>query len=144
MKALSLTQPWASAVAIEIKQWETRSWPTSFRGEVAIHAAKGFPAWAKEFARFSGRDYEDLPSVMEIPLGKIVCIANLVDCQRTENVRGKLSRCEQEWGDYADGRFAFKLENVRVLKAPVAVRGALGFWTVPFDETNEVLQAIGQ
>ena len=39
----------------------------------------------------SGRDYEDLPSVMEIPLGKIVCIANLVDCQRTENVRGKLS-----------------------------------------------------
>ena len=52
---------------------------------------RGLPCWAKEFARFSGRDYEDLPSVMEIPLGKIVCIANLVDCQRTENVRGKLS-----------------------------------------------------
>ncbi len=144
MKALSLTQPWASAVALGIKQWETRSWPTKFRGEVCIHAAKGFPGWAKEFSRFSGRAYDELPSVTEMTLGKIVCVVNLVDCQRTEDIREKLSGREQEWGDYADGRFAFKLENVRVLKEPVLVRGALGFWSVPFDETNEVLREIGQ
>ena len=105
---------------------------------------KGSLGWAKEFSRFSGRAYDELPSVTEMTLGKIVCVVNLVDCQRTEDIREKLSGREQEWGDYADGRFAFKLENVRVLKEPVLVRGALGFWSVPFDETNEVLREIGQ
>ena len=50
MKGLTLTQPWASAVALGIKHVETRSWRTEYRGAVLIHAAKGFPAWAREFA----------------------------------------------------------------------------------------------
>ena len=41
MKALSLTQPWAQLIAIHAKKVETRSWPTSFSGVLAIHAAKG-------------------------------------------------------------------------------------------------------
>lgn len=40
MKALSLWQPWASLVAIGAKTIETRSWSTSYRGPLAIHAAK--------------------------------------------------------------------------------------------------------
>ena len=44
MKALTLTQPWASLVACGAKTIETRSWRTPYRGPVAIHAAKGFPA----------------------------------------------------------------------------------------------------
>lgn len=40
MKALSLTQPWASLVAVGAKRIETRSWRTSYRGPLAIHAAK--------------------------------------------------------------------------------------------------------
>ena len=43
MKALTLTQPWASLVAIGAKRIETRSWSTPYRGLLAIHAAKGFP-----------------------------------------------------------------------------------------------------
>lgn len=46
--ALSLTQPWASLVVLGEKQWETRSWPTKYRGELYIHAAKWFPTWAKD------------------------------------------------------------------------------------------------
>jgi activating signal cointegrator 1 len=41
MKGLTLTQPWASLVANGAKTIETRSWSTSYRGPVAIHAAKG-------------------------------------------------------------------------------------------------------
>jgi activating signal cointegrator 1 len=48
MKAITLTQPWATLVAIGAKRIETRSWPTNYRGPLAIHAAKGFPKWAKE------------------------------------------------------------------------------------------------
>lgn len=41
MKAISLTQPWATLVAIGAKKIETRSWRTDYRGPLAIHAAKG-------------------------------------------------------------------------------------------------------
>lgn len=40
MKALTLWQPWASLVALGVKTIETRSWSTSYRGPLAIHAAK--------------------------------------------------------------------------------------------------------
>lgn len=43
MKALTLLQPWATLVAIGAKKIETRSWSTSYRGPLAIHASKGFP-----------------------------------------------------------------------------------------------------
>lgn len=42
MKALTLTQPWATLVAIGAKKIETRSWKTDYRGPLAIHAAQGF------------------------------------------------------------------------------------------------------
>lgn len=49
MKALTLTQPWASLVALGEKRIETRSWGTSYRGELAIHAAASIPpAWSAE------------------------------------------------------------------------------------------------
>lgn len=41
MRALTVIQPWASLIAIGAKRIETRSWETSHRGLVAIHAAKG-------------------------------------------------------------------------------------------------------
>src|SRR4051812_42520238 len=43
VKVLSLTQPWASLVAIGAKQIETRSWRTHYRGPLLIHASAGFP-----------------------------------------------------------------------------------------------------
>lgn len=47
MRAITLTQPWSSLVARGQKKIETRSWQTSYRGPLAIHAAKGFPGYAK-------------------------------------------------------------------------------------------------
>lgn len=35
MKALTLTQPWATLVAIQAKRIETRSWGTDYRGWIA-------------------------------------------------------------------------------------------------------------
>ena len=64
MKALTLTPPWATLVALGHKRVETRSWRTQSRGPLAIHAAKGFPTSAYQFAqleRSSGRVPERLP-----------------------------------------------------------------------------------
>src|ERR1700689_5364039 len=49
MKALTLTQPWASLVAVGAKRIETRSWRTPYRGPLAIHAAKTFPKDARQY-----------------------------------------------------------------------------------------------
>ena len=40
MKAITIWQPWASLLACGGKRFETRSWATSYRGPIAIHAAK--------------------------------------------------------------------------------------------------------
>lgn len=40
VKALSLYQPWASLMSMSKKKFETRTWGTSFRGLVVIHASK--------------------------------------------------------------------------------------------------------
>jgi hypothetical protein len=40
MKIFTLWQPWATFIALNLKQFETRHWGTSYRGKLAIHAAK--------------------------------------------------------------------------------------------------------
>jgi hypothetical protein len=40
MKVISIIQPWATLIAIGEKKFETRSWSTKYRGELAIHASK--------------------------------------------------------------------------------------------------------
>jgi hypothetical protein len=127
MRGLSLTQPWATAIALGWKHWETRSWLTLYRGPVAIHASKGFPVWAKEFAREEGL----VPK--ELPVGAIVCVCDLTDCRPTEAVTLEISDAERKWGDYHEGRYAFKLENIRPLAEPCPVLGALQFWPVDME-----------
>ena len=39
MKVLSLTEPWATLIKENMKKVETRSWKTSYRGELYIHAS---------------------------------------------------------------------------------------------------------
>jgi activating signal cointegrator 1 len=138
MKALSLTQPWATAVALGLKQWETRSWPTGYRGKLYIHAAKGFPGWAKDFARSQPL----IPALSELPLGAIVCVCEVTECRQTASLVGELSEQEREWGDYSPGRFAFKLENVRAIPRPVLARGALGLWAIQWNDGNDVLRQL--
>ncbi len=128
MKALSLWQPWASAIQLNLKTWETRSWATPYRGDLAIHAAKVFGPderefWQEEYAL--GR----LPQ--HPPLGCVLCVVTLVDCLTTEKARELISCDEMRWGDYCEGRYAWKLENVRVLVEPVPCRGMQGFWDWP-------------
>ena len=57
MKALTLTQPYATLIAIGEKRIETRSWKTSYRGKLALHAAKGFGKGGKfEFLCTCGKE----------------------------------------------------------------------------------------
>lgn len=131
--ALSLTQPWASLMAIGAKKIETRSWKTSYRGLVAIHASKGFPKDARKLtcndeqffqALISGGYY----SVHELPLGAILAVGNLTACIRTDALIVE-DKQERLFGNYSAGRYAWVFENVRRLPEPIPAKGALSLWT---------------
>lgn len=129
MKAISLWQPWASAIALGYKTIETRHWQTSHCGPLAIHAAKRMTRAEQEF--ITNLRFRGIPMPYELPLGAIVAIAQLDCCQRTENVRPHLAGVELLFGNYEPGRFAWRFSNIVALPSPIPYRGAQGFFDVP-------------
>lgn len=97
MKALTLYQPWATLVAAGIKTIETRSWRTSYRGPLAIHAAAREPKAGEVVAGgvvsshrieyhdrvdegWHWRAWGDDQPLHRLPVGAIVAVCRLVDC----------------------------------------------------------------
>lgn len=128
MKALTLTQPWAQLVMDRRKVFETRSWRTSYSGPLAIHAAKGWTADDRQFARELGYD----PATLA--LGAVLGTVNLVRCQDTEDLvlylgtKGDRGLFELMAGDYSAGRYAWRLSGVVAFPEPIPARGMLGLW----------------
>ena len=86
MRILTLTQPWATLMAIGAKTIETRSWGTKYRGPVAIHASKGplgmdpekdAEAWHLARVATVEAGYSSMES---LPRGAIVGVFELDDC----------------------------------------------------------------
>jgi hypothetical protein len=76
-----------------------------------------------------------------LAFGAVVCIADLVGCERTEHLRGRIPPEHEFWGDFSDGRYAFKLKNVRLLDRPLPWRGQQGFFDVDFGAALEAPSA---
>jgi hypothetical protein len=130
--ALSLTQPWATLSVLGLKEWETRSWLTLIRGTVFIHAAGGFPTWAKEHVH--QREFKDalapfgITAASLLPTGGIIGKVDIVGCEQTYAVVARISRREQAFGDYHDGRFAFEMKNPVAFKRCYPCKGFQKFW----------------
>ena len=133
MRAISLWQPWATAVAVGSKHIETRHWATAYRGPLVIHAAKRWDREQREFASVEmslGR----LPR--RVPLGALVAVCRLADCIPTEDLMAARSAfgvtpIERIYGNYEPGRFGWLLEDIRALPEPIGFRGGQSFFTVP-------------
>jgi hypothetical protein len=121
MRAISLWQPWATAIVLGRKTIETRSWFTPYRGPIAIHAAK------------RPLDVEELLLCSELGMpqtghafGAVVAIADLISCMRTEGLAPSIE--DRAWGNFTPGRYGWVLANVRPLTPPVPARGMQGLW----------------
>lgn len=138
-RALSLTQPWATLVAIEAKRYETRCWPTGYHGWIAIHAAKGFPrgcrdlCYSQPFANALAA--AGFNAALDLPVGQVIAVARLTACVATRVWRPPADSDEYAFGDYStldEGtskpRYSFKLEDVRRLREPFDCKGSLGIW----------------
>lgn len=142
IKAISLWQPWGSLIARGLKLHETRHWSTSHRGRIAIHAAKtrdlaGSP---DELCRVG----LGLRWAEDLPLGAVVAVARLVACRYAEHIEGDLTRADRAAGNYAIGRFAWRLEDVRPLAEPIPAVGRQGLfnWTPPDDLDARLLPPV--
>jgi hypothetical protein len=133
IKAISLWQPWATLVARGLKTHETRHWPTEHRGPIAIHAAKTLDlvgAPVQLCHRGLGRAWW-----AECPQGAIVAIARLRTCVSTDAVFRDLTRADEAAGDFSQGRFAWRLGDIRRLVEPIPALGRQGLfnWAPPQD-----------
>lgn len=132
MKAISLWQPWAALMEAGLKTVETRSWPTRYRGQLAIHAAKR-PMGHQEktlLNRWGSLGLVDHPLHLGLfAYGKIVAVVELVDCRPTEFFDPGYK--EGEFGNYAPGRWAWVTRNLKVLDEPIPYRGRQGLFEIP-------------
>lgn len=143
MKAITVKQPWASAIASGHKRVENRTRPSPWRsavGEViAIHAGKGFDRHASDDPRMmhlwqydtaqrnDGMVYGMLLAAyffpQSYPAGVVIATARLTD----------VHTCDGACSPWADpGQWHLALDEITVLPEPfVAAKGALGLWTAP-------------
>lgn len=122
MKAISLHQPWASAITyLDIrrdillrhgitaqKTIEVRTWSTDYRGPLLIVSTKK-------------------PKIMGLPLGKAVCTCEIIGCRLMD--RSDEYRAQCRWEPRA---FAWLLTNI-VPTEPFQVKGQQGFYEVDYE-----------
>ena len=136
MKTLTLTQPWATLMAIGAKRIETRSWHTAYRGPLSIHAAKGFPRNAIELCReepyVSALVAAGVRTPDALPRGAIIAVVDLVDCLEISHGFQMPPEPERSFGDFSRGRCAWVMSNVVwKLLTPLPCKGRLGLWEGP-------------
>lgn len=128
MKALTICQPWAWAIAEGIKTVENRTWPTSYRGPLLIHAGQSRVWMPDACAALRECHHIEVPS--GLAFGVILGVCELVDCVRYPAASQALRD-----DPFADGPWCWLLEKFRPLKKPLPWRGAQGLFQVELPAT---------
>lgn len=129
-KVITLWQPYATLISTGIKRCETRSWPTSYRGPLLIHAAKR-PMGADEIELLERLKNNRLITRAKIsrnpddyPLGAILCQTQLTDCIPAEYPPNIIEKAVGNWHPI---RWAWLLTEIVPIE-PIPTRGYQGFW----------------
>lgn len=143
MRTISLWQPWATLVVLGEKQFETRHWNTSYRGELAIHAAR---RWMRDqmeiavnfedilgrhgFSWVHARQPQRISTTIwrGLPLGAVLGVVKLIDTVPTDAAYNSISEQERRLGNYSPGRWAWELEIIDLFDVPIPASGHQGFW----------------
>lgn len=104
MKALSVREPWLTLIVRGEKSIETRTWKTSYRGDLLLVGSK------KPTGVYAGR---------------AACVVNLVDCRPMVAEDEEFARCP-----VYEGAYSWVIDDIRPL-IPFDVRGHLRLYNVP-------------
>lgn len=146
IRALSVRQPFAWAIAVGAKPVENRTYGVRYRGLLAIHASKNVR-----------REDLDNPLILEAiadhgftinegpsSLGAVVAVAELCGCHRwpaAGECNGRSRPACSPWA--ALDQWHWRLRNVRPLPEPVPCKGRLGLWWLPEDVERAVTGQLG-
>ena len=134
MKAITIKQPWATLIALGEKQFETRSWQTKYRGPLAIHAGKSIDKDACRCEPIHSTLAKHGYSENNLPVGVILATSILKDCYKVLPDSAFLSNGELisdneiYFGDFSEGRYAWQLQSVEMLRRPIQAKGQLSIW----------------
>ena len=134
MKAISLWPPWASFIMAGLKEIETRSWPTKYRGPIAIHQTRAFPFLTVDAILMRGDEFSDAYSQLadkheDFPLGVVLGTALLVYCVEMDRHNiATIGPMETALGDYRPGRFMWMLQGVKKFAKQIPAKGKQGIW----------------
>ena len=109
--AVTVWQPWATAIFTMGKDVENRGWSTPYRGPLVIHAGRTFDHNAAAMIAGGEADYPHR--------GVLLGVVRLVDCTRDYPSR---------WA--AAGQWQWVLADPRPLLVPIPMRGQRGLWPV--------------
>jgi hypothetical protein len=123
MKALTIQQPYAMLIALGDKRVENRSWQTSYRGPLAIHAGMRVDTeFTKEIAEECQREGWYWPD--PLPRGGIIAVAQLYDI-----VADAESIADPDDREWFGGPLGWLLADAQLVEF-VPMRGRLGLWDV--------------
>lgn len=140
MKTISVQQPWAWLIMAALKKVENRSWPTDYRGRLAIHASSqlAIKSWS-EILEPDGNepvavaeevelaDGMILPALVDLPLSAILGTVELVDCVRDTDLPPDL----QDHSFAGVDCWCWVLRDPRPLDQPFPCKGKLRLWNSP-------------
>ena len=131
MKAITISQPYASKIAEYSKFVENRTWPTSYRGPIAIHAGLG-------------KQYLSTTELRKYPTGCVIATAKLSACISLDEILAKASSKSSlqqrslipgtwfSWAaigchEHTEGPWCWILEDVKKIE-PVPAKGKQQIW----------------
>lgn len=141
MKALSVKQPYASLICLNIKPIENRTWKTNFRGRIYIHAS-GQITKGKYSEFIPGeywnsltlREQNDLIAYSNLR-SAIIGEVDIVDCViNHESIwaeKTEILSYDEEFGypNYGKPIYNWVLANAVLYDEPILnVKGKLSFW----------------
>ena len=120
MKVLTLKQPWATLISEGLKEYEFRSWKTSYRGKLLIHAGVSID---KEEIKKYNYDY---------PKSRIVALVELIDCIKIDNNFNKMIKDKNSivYGSKDREGYAWKLRLIKKIDDNKEIKGKLGLWNI--------------
>ena len=111
LPAISVRQPWSSAIFHLMKDVENRTWENAYRGPLVIHAGQQEDREAGEVRRLLGKCAQ--------PRGVLLGIVDLVNI---------VTGSDSQWAD--PDQFNWILRNPRLFPEPIPCSGRLGLFEV--------------
>lgn len=119
MKALTICQPYAHYIRTGEKRVENRSWKTSYRGPLAIHAGKSLEYLSGD------------PLDPDMHFGAVVAVCRLIECLHIAAIRdGQYDRLYPWLGSHlhTEGPWCLVLGDVKALDPVIPATGKLFLW----------------